>query len=48
MGIDPDAKTSENLGVSEKAVIVMDQRLGEQGGEISIDKPLLRIQKREL
>ena len=41
MGIDPDAKTlSENLGVSEKAVIVMDQRLGEQGGEISIDKPL--------
>tara|TARA_Y100001954_G_scaffold49688_1_gene52471 strand:+ start:8876 stop:10081 length:1206 start_codon:yes stop_codon:yes gene_type:complete len=41
MGIDPDTKTlSENLGVSEKAVVVMDQRLGEQGGEVSIDKPL--------
>lgn len=41
MGIEPDAKTlSENLGVSEKAVVVMDQRLGEQGGEVSIDKPL--------
>jgi len=41
MGINPDTKTlSENLGVSEKAVLIMDQRLGEQGGEISIDKPL--------
>ncbi len=41
MGIDPDTKTlSENLGVSEKAVVVMDQRLGDQGGEVSIDKPL--------
>ena len=43
MGIDPDTKTlSENLGVSEKAVLVMDQRLGEQGGEVSIDKPLFQ------
>lgn len=41
MGIDPDVKTlSENLGVSEKAVVVMDQRLGDRGGEISIDRPL--------
>ncbi|MBG07226.1 MAG: RNA polymerase subunit sigma-70 [Halobacteriovoraceae bacterium] len=41
MGIDPDTKTlSENLGVSEKAVVVMDQRLSDQGGEVSIDKPL--------
>ncbi len=39
MGINPDVKTiSENLGVSEKAVITMGQRL-EQGGEISLDKP---------
>jgi len=41
MGIDPDIKTlSENLGVSEKAVAIMDQRLGEQGTEVSLDRPL--------
>ncbi|MEE2742556.1 MAG: RNA polymerase factor sigma-32 [Bdellovibrionota bacterium] len=41
MGIDPDIKTlSENLGVSEKAVAIMDQRLGDQGTEISLDRPL--------
>ena len=41
MGIDPDIKTlSENLGVSEKAVALMDQRLGDQGTEISLDRPL--------
>lgn len=39
MGIDPDVKTiSENLGVSEKAVISMGERL-ESGGEVSLDKP---------
>lgn len=39
MGIDPDVKTiSENLGVSEKSVIAMGERL-ETGGEISLDKP---------
>ena len=47
MGIDPDTKTlSENLGVSEKAVVVMDQRLGEQGREVSIDKPLFEDSER--
>ncbi len=41
-GITPDSKTlSENLGVSEKAVITMDARLDPQsGGEISIDTPV--------
>ena len=40
-GIAPDVKLlSENLGVSEKAVIEMDQRLGSSGQEISLDKPL--------
>jgi RNA polymerase sigma-32 factor len=40
MGIAPDVKQlSENLGVSEKAVIEMDQRLGTHGQEVSIDKP---------
>ena len=41
MGINPDVKQlSENLGVSEKAVIEMDQRLGSGGQEVSLDKPL--------
>lgn len=41
LGIAPDVKQlSENLGVSEKAVIEMDQRLGSSGQEISLDKPL--------
>jgi RNA polymerase sigma-32 factor len=41
MGIVPDVKLlSDNLGVSEKAVIEMDQRLGAGGQEISLDKPL--------
>lgn len=41
-GIKPDAKAiSENLGVSEKAVITMDKRLDPQsGGEVSIDTPV--------
>jgi RNA polymerase sigma-32 factor len=41
-GIKPDAKTiSENLGVSEKAVITMDKRLDPQsGGEVSMDTPV--------
>jgi len=40
LGIDPDPKLlADNLGVSEKAVTVMDQRLGPTGGEISLDKP---------
>lgn len=41
MGINPDVKQlSENLGVSEKAVIEMDHRLGSSGQEVSLDKPL--------
>src|SRR5690606_20840746 len=37
-GIDPDVKLlSENLGVSEKAVVEMDQRLSSSGGEVSLD-----------
>lgn len=41
MGVTPDAKMiSENLGVSEKAVTIMDQRLSPTGGEFSIDRPL--------
>jgi RNA polymerase sigma-32 factor len=41
MGINPDVKLlSENLGVSEKAVVEMDQRLGSQGQEMSLDRPL--------
>lgn len=38
MGISPDAETiSKNLGVSEKAVIEMEERIGEYSGEISLD-----------
>lgn len=41
MGINPDVKLlSENLGVSEKSVIEMDQRLGSFGQEVSMDRPL--------
>jgi RNA polymerase sigma-32 factor len=41
MGVTPDAKQiSENLGVSEKAVLVMDQRLSPSGGEYSLDRPI--------
>jgi RNA polymerase sigma-32 factor len=41
LGIAPDVKLlSDNLGVSEKAVIEMDQRLGSHGQEVSFDKPL--------
>jgi RNA polymerase sigma-32 factor len=41
LGIAPDVKLlSESLGVSEKAVIEMDQRLSSQGQEVSFDKPL--------
>lgn len=40
-GINPDVKLlSENLGVSEKAVIEMDHRLGSSGQEISLDRPI--------
>ena len=40
MGIEPDSKLiADNLGVSEKAVIEMDARLGPHGGEVSIDRP---------
>ena len=38
MGINPDNKMiSANLGVSEKAVAVMDRRLGSNGSELSIE-----------
>lgn len=41
MGVTPDVRAiSENLGVSEKAVALMDQRLGPTGGEMSLDKPI--------
>ncbi len=41
LGIAPDVKLlSDNLGVSEKAVIEMDQRLGSHGQEVSFDRPL--------
>ncbi|MCM2349821.1 MAG: RNA polymerase factor sigma-32 [Bacteriovoracaceae bacterium] len=40
-GINPDVKLlSSNLGVSEKAVLEMDQRLSSHGQEVSLDKPL--------
>jgi RNA polymerase sigma-32 factor len=40
MGITPDQKTiSENLGVSEKSVEIMDKRLN-HGGEVSLDAPV--------
>lgn len=42
LGINPNAKAiSESLGVSEKSVTLMDQRLTQStGGEVSIDSPL--------
>ncbi len=41
MGIAPDVKLlSENLGVSQKSVLEMDQRLGTTGQELSLDRPL--------
>ena len=40
-GVEPNIKLlSENLGVSEKAVSLMDQRLGPSGSEVSIDAPI--------
>jgi RNA polymerase sigma-32 factor len=43
LGIKPDPKQiSMNLGVSEKAVIEMDKRLGSHGQEVSIDLPISR------
>lgn len=40
MGIKPDAsRISKRLGVSEKSVIEMDQRIGELSGDISFDSP---------
>ncbi len=41
MGINPDNKLiGENLGVSEKSVAVMDKRLGQGSGELSIEARL--------
>lgn len=41
MGIKPDNKTiAENLGVSEKAVALMDKRLSPENTELSIDTPV--------
>lgn len=41
LGIDPDIKQiSQNLGVSEKSVALMDQRLGSSGSEVSVDLPI--------
>jgi RNA polymerase sigma-32 factor len=40
-GIVPEIKLlSEKLGVSEKSVVEMDQRLSSSGSEVSLDKPL--------
>ena len=40
-GIKPDAKMiSENLGVSEKAVVTMEQRLSPGSGDVSLDTPM--------
>lgn len=48
-GIKPDNKMlSENLGVSEKAVALMDHRLSAAGQEVSIDKPLFDDQNTSL
>ncbi|MBF0314743.1 MAG: RNA polymerase factor sigma-32 [Oligoflexia bacterium] len=41
LGIGPDTKMiSDSLGVSEKSVEVMNQRLGSHGSELSIDRPI--------
>jgi RNA polymerase sigma-32 factor len=41
LGIDPtQEQISKQLGVSEKAVGLMEQRLGPGGGEVSLDQPL--------
>jgi len=41
LGVTPDVKQlSENLGVSEKAVVLMDQRLSAQGSDVSLDAPI--------
>ncbi|MGB0454225.1 MAG: RNA polymerase factor sigma-32 [Bacteriovoracaceae bacterium] len=41
MGIEPTQKVlSENLGVSEKAVVTMEKRLSPTSGDVSIDTPL--------
>lgn len=41
LGFNPDNKMiSENLGVSEKAVAVMDRRLGSNGSELSLEAKL--------
>lgn len=42
MGIDPTAKLiADNLGVSEKSVELMNERIGEGSSEVSMDAPLL-------
>lgn len=47
-GINPDVKLlSDNLGVSEKAVMEMDQRLSGHGQEVSLDRPLDEDQGRQ-
>ncbi len=41
LGIEPETKLlAENLGVTEKSVNIMDKRLGERGGEVSLDSPI--------
>jgi RNA polymerase sigma-32 factor len=41
LGIDPEPKLlAQNLGVSEKSVDLMEKRLGETGGEVSLDIPI--------
>ena len=46
MGIEPDhKKISENLGVSEKAVALMDKRLGPEGARSRLMSPWVKIRK---
>jgi RNA polymerase sigma-32 factor len=41
LGMDIDtAELSKKLGVSEKSLVLMENRLGPQGGEVSLDRPI--------
>ena len=47
MGIEPTTKLiAENLGVSEKSVTVMNERIGAGSGEVNIDGPAFKDNSR--